>query len=54
MNKTEDMALMREKVPVRVKVVVRKKAPVREKAPAPMREKPMALVELQILQSPVR
>jgi hypothetical protein len=39
MNKTEEMALMREKVSVRVE------APVREKAPAPMREKPTALVE---------
>jgi hypothetical protein len=39
MNKTEEMALMREKVPVRVKALVR------EKMPAPMREKPMAPVE---------
>jgi hypothetical protein len=33
MTKTEEMALIREK------------APVRKKAPAPMREKTMALVE---------
>jgi hypothetical protein len=39
MNKTVEMALMREKVSVRVK------APVREKVPALMREKPTAPVE---------
>jgi hypothetical protein len=39
MNKTIEMALMREKVPVRVE------APVREKASAPTREKPTAPIE---------